>query len=404
MAVKTNCEINGVKYCRKTKTIGKNLDGTPKKKQFYGKSEKDVDEQIEKYMNMKNKGAPDDFDQVTIQELMQIWLFNVLYPSKNQKSASFEKHEANYRLYIQNSDIGFLKVYDILTLPIQNFYNKLYIELNLTSAKIFDINKTLRKFFNWCKTSHYIVENPCSLSFIQIPGDADGEEDEADYDIDGVDIDVFSDEDVQKIMQYTSYCPSIDNTFNTSIKMDFLSGLRKGELLGLKKKFVDIATCTIKVRNTLKIVKVFDTPTQYHRELRLTKPKTKSSVRNVDFPSNFKNALILYFEDQEKKWASNGLEFNEDSLIFTTDSCLPLNGSNYNRAWKRFLARNNLPNKKFHNIRDTYATTLFRKGARLTDVRDLLGHSTIETTEKYYIYVFPTDKKNTVSLLDNLVD
>jgi len=47
MAVKTNCEINGIKYCRKTKTIGKKSDGSPIKRQFYGKSEKDVDEQIE---------------------------------------------------------------------------------------------------------------------------------------------------------------------------------------------------------------------------------------------------------------------------------------------------------------------------------------------------------------------
>lgn len=99
----------------------------------------------------------------------------------------------------------------------------------------------------------------------------------------------------------------------------------------------------------------------------------------------------------------NGLEFTDDSLLFTTESCRPINSSNFNRAWKRFLRRIKVDYKKPHSMRDTYATTLIRRGAKIHDVKELLGHSSIKITEKYYIFVFPDDKSRTVSLLDDFI-
>jgi len=349
-------------------------------------------------MNMLKRGVPADFDKINIQELMNTWLFEVLLPSKNVKSSSFEKHEGNYRLYIKNSEIGVLPIINISSQNIQNFYNSLYRQ-GIKSTKIFDVNRTFRKFFSWCKQSHYIFENPCSLNFIQIPGEADGEEDE----LDDNSITVFTDSEINQIIQNLKYINGQNNTFNVSTYLDILTGIRKGELLGLKRKFVDLCNCKIKIRNTLKTVKVFDSPTTFHREMRLIRPKTLSSVRDVNFAEGFSKILKLYFEEQEKKWTENGLEFNDESLIFTTDSCLPIEFSNHRRSWERFLKRLNIPLKKFHSIRDTYATTLIRKGASLITVRDLLGHSTIKTTERYYLFVFPSDKKNTADLLNSLI-
>ena len=54
-------------------------------------------------------------------------------------------------------------------------------------------------------------------------------------------------------------------------------------------------------------------------------------------------------------------------------------------------------------MRDTYATTLFKRGAKLHDVKELLGHSSITITEKYYLFVFPEDKVDTANLMDNFI-
>ncbi len=412
MAKKYNCEKNGIPYFRKTKTIGHKSDGTPVKKEFYGDGEKDCDRQIEEYMDKIKSGLNISIENLTIEQGMHIWLFDVLLHSKNIKSASFEKHECNYRHYIKNREIGYIKIQNAISLPFQRYYNDLYKNgiylfnsttkekkhVSVSSNKIFDLNKTLRAFFSYCVKEHYTLDNPCLLSKIEIPGNADGEEDETD---EGNDIQVFNEQELNIIKNNLKYIENQNNTFNIMIQLGFITGLRIGELLGLKKKF--ITNSIIKVRNTLKKAKVYDTADTYHRELKLIRPKSKTSIRTVNYPENFYSILKLYFKEQEKKWEKNNLTFNDDSLIFTTQNCKPIDSANFNRAWRRFLKRIEIPYKKPHSIRDLYATTLVRRGAKLHDVKSMLGHSSIQITEKYYIFVFPEDKSKTANLIRDFV-
>lgn len=415
MATKYNCEINGIKYFRKTKTIGYDEKGKPVKKPFYGDGEKDCDRKIEEYMNKLRTGIQMDMQKASVEQLMYDWLFNVLIKSSTSKSSSFEKHESNYRLYIKNSPIGCLSASNITSKSIQLYYNELYekglqilnkknelVVKDVSSTKIFDINKTLRLFFTYCISQNYRKDNPCTLNKISIPGDADID-DEDDEKIFDFNIQAFDDEEVKTIKENLTYQENKDNTLNVSVLTDLVSGLRKGELLGLQRKYVDLVNCTIRVRWTLKLVKVYDSPTSYHRELRLIKPKSKTSIREISFPSTLVPVLKKYFAEQEIKWQKNGLVFNGDSLIFTTRTCKPIDTMNFSRAWTRFLKRINIQYKKPHSLRDTYATSLIRRGALIHDVKALLGHSSIKITEKYYIYVFPKDKSSTANLIADFI-
>ena len=404
MAKKYNCTKNGIQYFRKTKTIGHKLDGTPIKKEFYGDGEKDCDKQIEEYMNKIKDGLKIDKDYITLEQLMREWLFDVMLPSKNVKSASFEKHECNYRHYIKDSEIGYLRISTITTKPIQLYYNKLYKnreDKKISSEKIFDINKTLRLFFNYCVLEHYIKENPCSLTKIQIPGDADLAEDNEDSEEE--EITPFCEEEVNKIIKNIKYQDNLENTFKVAVQLDLVTGLRKGELLALTKKDVNLDKCTLRIRKTLSLVKVFLDENNYYRELRLITPKTKTSIRTVHFPVNMKPILEKYFKEQELKHSKAGLEFNSDSLIFSTNTCKPIDPTNFSKAWQRFLKRIQLTHKKFHALRDTYAVSLVRRGAKILDVKELLGHSTIKTTEKYYLCAFPEDKTDAANLINDFI-
>ena len=114
---------------------------------------------------------------------MHQWLFDVLLPSRNLKSASFEKHECNYRNYIKGRKIGCICVQNAVSLPFQRYYNDLYKNgltiydknsqknkhIHVSSNKILDLNKTLRAFFTYCIKEQYTLRNPCLLSNIEIP-------------------------------------------------------------------------------------------------------------------------------------------------------------------------------------------------------------------------------------------
>jgi len=183
MATKYNYIKNGKKYFRKTKTIGHRADGTPVKKEFYGDGEKDCDRQIEEYMDKLKSGLNVNVETMTVEQGMHQWLFDVLLPSKNMKSASFEKHECNYRNYIKDKKIGCICVQNAVSLPFQKYYNELYkngIKIynkqkntyeykTVSSNKIIDLNKTLRAFFSYCIKEQYTLKNPCLLSNIEIP-------------------------------------------------------------------------------------------------------------------------------------------------------------------------------------------------------------------------------------------
>lgn len=412
MAKKYNCTKNGINYFRKTKTIGYDINGKAIKKEFYGDGEKDCDRKIEEYMQKLKDGIDVAAEKMTIEQGMHHWLFNVLIHSRDTKSATFDKHECNYRNYIKNREIGYMVIQNAVSKPFQNYYNDIYkdgIDIvdiktgktkhkNVSTDKIFDLNKTIRAFFTWCISEKITSDNPCTLQKIRMPGNADGDEDECD---EGDNIQAFSDNEIKIITDNLKYNIGQNNTFNVAIMLDLLTGLRLGELLGMKKKF--IVKYLVKIRNTLKRVKVYDNDEKWHRETKLIRPKSVTSIRDVPFPIPFWEVLEKYLKEQETKWKNNGLKFDENSLLFTTDTCNPIDMKNFSRAWERFLNRIELEKKKPHSIRDTYATTLIRRGANIHDVKALLGHSSIKITEKYYIFVFPDDKSKTAALLNDLV-
>lgn len=160
MAKKYNCIKNCVQYFRKTKVIGHKPNGKAIVKEFYGDGEKDADRQIEEYMEKLKSGLNLEAQNLTLQEGMYHWLFDVLLHSKNKKSASFEKHECNYRNYIKDRKIGCVLIQNAVSLPFQQYYNTIYkngidiIDMKtgkikhceVSEDKIFDLNKTIRTF------------------------------------------------------------------------------------------------------------------------------------------------------------------------------------------------------------------------------------------------------------------
>ena len=206
------------------------MKGKPIRKYFYGDGEKDADRKIEEFMNKLRSGLNVNVEALTIEQAMQQWLFEVRLHSKKIKSASFEKDECNYRNYIKDSVIGSMRVQDAVPLLFQRYYNELYTKgikvyntitkkfeyKEVSSNKIFDINKTLRAFFTYCIKEHYTLNNPCSLSNIEIPGNADGNEDDAE-EVEGNNIQAFNDAELQTIVSNLKYKPNEDNTFTVML-------------------------------------------------------------------------------------------------------------------------------------------------------------------------------------------
>ena len=154
MARKTNIEVNGKNYYRVTKTIGHRADGTAIRKSFYGSGVNEANAKADAYMNDIKNGLVNNFENVTLNDMMRTWLFDVLHNSSKIKPSTFQRYEEVYRNYIKSSDIAGLKLINITSLRLQQFYNELSKTYSYT--RIEHLNSVLRTFFNWCIKSDYI--------------------------------------------------------------------------------------------------------------------------------------------------------------------------------------------------------------------------------------------------------
>lgn len=91
MAVKSNCNINGNKYYKVTKTIGRTADGKPIRKQFYGVGKIETEQKVNEYINNIKNGLCVDFNNLDINQLVDIWLFDIKLKDADFKPRFFYK-------------------------------------------------------------------------------------------------------------------------------------------------------------------------------------------------------------------------------------------------------------------------------------------------------------------------
>ncbi len=144
---------------------------------------------------------------------------------------------------------------------------------------------------------------------------------------------------------------------------------------------------------------MYDDRENYHYELKTTKPKTKSSRREVPIPDILKPELKQLKKLVAEEKLRLGALYKDNKLLFPSETGSYIDAKNLQRSWQRALKRYDIPYRKFHALRHTYATTLFEKGANIVTVSKLLGHSTIKTTE-IYTHVLENVKEKEVQVLN----
>ena len=161
------------------------------------------------------------------------------------------------------------------------------------------------------------------------------------------------------------------------------TGLRQGELLGLKWDDIDLEVGTLQVRRTLTTAKGGPI---------LSAPKTKSTRRTVRLSQTALEALRSHLERQLGEDIDRaGDLWRENGLIFASESGSPLSRQHITaRRFKPLLKRAGLPEIRFHDLRHTCATLLLSKNVNPKVVSEMLGHASIAITLDTYSLVLPS--------------
>ena len=177
------------------------------------------------------------------------------------------------------------------------------------------------------------------------------------------------------------------------------TGMRPGEVLGLRWQDIDDATSLLSVTGTLKQARRITPGGQGVVRMERNEPKTLASRRPITISPELGQAL-----DRQKMYESlaritAGQNWVESGYVITTLVGTPVSLSNLRKAYIKFLSANTFRYIRLHDIRHSVATLSLGLGIPIEQVSQVLGHTRIETTKSIYAQYVPKFTENFSSVL-----
>jgi integrase len=280
----------------------------------------------------------------------------VEYRRKRGLSAGYT-HNKHRNSYIKNylaPHFGDRRLTSIKTLDIEKWQDDMLFDTELSATTVNHMLMCLRVIFKWALKHNYVLSNPCE----QVPKLKQDSKERGIPTIDEV-IKLFRDKSIWR-----------DERHYLMAKLSMLTGMRQGEIIGLKRKYV--SDCMIQVVLAWEAGKG------------LKDPKTAKSKRPVLFPSSFSDELRAFMLDAP-------FQDGEDFVFYTHIKGKPItndkgiNDSTYKALAKIGVSEEDRKDRHivFHSLRHFFTTYLEKKGVPTRTIMDFLGHTNAAMTEHY---------------------
>ena len=160
----------------------------------------------------------------------------------------------------------------------------------------------------------------------------------------------------------------------------FTTGMRRGELLGLRWSDIDFEASRLSIQQTLVAVGY---------RLHFSDPKTKKSRRSLALDGATLTVLRIHRAQQAQEKLLLGSEYEATNLVFSSDHGKPAHPMSLSDMFRRRATKADLPVIRFHDIRHTYASLALAAGVHPKVVSERLGHSSITITLDTYSHAIP---------------
>lgn len=171
---------------------------------------------------------------------------------------------------------------------------------------------------------------------------------------------------------------------NLGIYISLTTGLRIGEVCGLKWSDIDISQATLAVNRTVGRIYIIDSDGSKHTEISISSPKTTNAQREIPL-----NRHLLAMIRPLKKVV------NSNFFILSNDTT-PIEPRTYRNYYNRFLHELGISPLKFHGLRHSFATRCIESNCDYKTVSVILGHANISTTLNLYVHPGKEQKKKCI--------
>lgn len=335
--------------------VGYNEQGKAKYRSVYGRNYQSVRDKL-----LRLKNVPDVYknsEQLTVKMLFEEWLSAVKI---RIKPSTF----ANYHMKIYKHILPVFSGirYNSLTAKMLHEFIENKIKSGLSSKYVADIVIVFKSMAKYIARVHGF-RNP--VADVILPKVQKSE------------MKIFNENQQKKLCSYLK-----NNFSNTSacILLSLYTGLRIGEICGLKWSDIDLEKSIIAVRRTVQRIS-----TDYGTELHIGTPKSRSSRRSVPIP-DFISELLESIKSAPENYLLSG-----NSTVIEPRTL--------QRRFKSVLKKAHLPSINYHSLRHIFATNCVRLGFDVKTLSEILGHSSVETTLNRYVHSSMEHKKKCMNLL-----
>ncbi len=363
-------------------------DGKVKKKYFYGKSKKEVSEKVNVLLNEMKNNTYIEPCKTTLYNWLYTWLET--YCKNNIRPTTYINYETYIHRHIKDS-IGGIKLCDLSSITIQQFYNeklkngKLSGTGGLSPKTMKNLHNMLHKALNQAVSLNMLAKNPSD--FTVIPKNTKRE------------MRFFTVEEQKKLQDLLS-----DKPLDMAILLDLYTGMRQGELLGLKWENVHIdlsGSSYIKVVQTINRIKNYDEGSDKKTILTVSEPKTSNSKRTIPILPEIAEKLYNYRLSQEKYIAENS--FLNTEYVFISSVGTMVDPRDFQRYFKNLLKKHDIREINVHGLRHTFATRALESGMSVKTLSKILGHSNVGFTLDTYTHVTEDLKSEAILGMENFL-
>lgn len=370
-----------------------------KRNAVYAPTLETLREQEEQIIVDKHDGIRADKKHLTVNDMFDLWC----QLKRGIKDSTFKNYIYMYELFVKPA-FGQNRITLVKKSDVRKFYNSLADGKILKIATIDNVHNVLHQVFQVAVDDGIIRTNPTDkmLKELKMSHGFEREKKSA-----------LTIEQQKLFFDYMLSHPK-DRHWYPIFYIMANTGMRVGEITGLRWSDIDLDEGIIRVNHTLVYYNHRDEKGCYFS---INTPKTKAGEREISMTEGVKQAFRMEREyQQEAEIESRSHIDGYDDFIFVNRFGDVQNQCNLNKAIRRMMRDCNdeilekygadsnpvlLPRFSCHILRHTFATRLCESGVNLKVIQDVLGHADVSTTMDIYVDVTNALKKREIAVFDD---
>jgi integrase len=348
-------------------TVGRDPEtGKPKRATFYGKTRQEVADKLTKALRERQQGTFVAPHKLTLGEWLDTWLQH--YKRPRIRSSTLDSYEIIIRRHV-SPVLGHIALRDLRPDHLQRYYNE-KAQQGLEASTILLHHKIVSNALAQAEQNQLVMRNVCRLT--ELPRQPRKE-------MRTLTIEQAATQLLSALQGDRLYAAFL--TF-------FMTGLRRGELLGLRWQDIDLNAGILHVRQILVCIYNRDAKGEGRKtRLHFHEPKAEKSRRSVPIPEACLAVLKHHKAHQAEEKLLLGPGYQDHGLVFAQAEGTPIDPRSMHRYFTQALQRGGVPAIRVHDARHTFATWMLEQNVHPKVVSELLGHSSIRITLDLYTHV-----------------